>query len=142
MCSVSYSWHRKRILSQEGEVKCYALNMKKFAYYFCPHCSTVLVASGNSCLTCCSETLSRLVPVEAGEKERLSVRKEGDEILVSSSHPMTKDNYIAFVAYERWDGIIFRTFFPEWNLQTSFPYAQKGRLIWYSTTKGAFFQNV
>lgn len=118
----------------------YNLSMKGFSYYFCHECGSVVVASGNSSISCCSHTLSPLVLREA--ESGLSVMREGDEILVSSECPMTKEDFIAFVAFENWSGYTLKLFYPEWELHTSFAYAGKGRLVWYSTEKGAFFQKI
>ena len=65
-----------------------------------------------------------------------------NEIYVSSSHEMTRENYISFAALLRDDTVILRKFYTEWNMETHFPRGMSGILVWYSTRDGLFYQYV
>ena len=115
--------------------------MKGFSYYCCPECGNVIVSASPASISCCGLNLGPLVPVKAEGEDCLEARREGDEFFVKAAHPMTKTDYITFIALESWDGVILRRLFPEWDAEVILPF-RKGRLVWYSAKSGAFFQDV
>ena len=53
--------------------------MKHAVYYVCPRCGNLLFATGAAAVTCCGRSLEPLMPVKAGEQEKLQVEElEGD----------------------------------------------------------------
>ena len=65
-----------------------------------------------------------------------------NDYFISSDHEMSKDHYISFVAFLTGDTVLLRKQYPEWNLQTRLPVFAHGRLLWYCTRHGLFYQNV
>lgn len=63
-----------------------------------------------------------------------------NEWYISSSHPMTKEDYISFIAFATGDKIQIIKQYPEWELQVRIPKKGRGKLIWFSTSKGLFYQ--
>lgn len=115
-------------------------NMKKLEFYVCPCCGNVLTAAAEAAISCCGKKLSALKAVKADDKEKLSVELIENELFVSSEHPMTKDHYISFVAMMTGDTLLLRKQYPEWNLQTRLPNLRHGKLVWYCTQHGLFYQ--
>ncbi|WP_415930955.1 hypothetical protein [Zhenpiania hominis] len=55
---------------------------------------------------------------------------------------MTKEHYITFVALLTGDGMMIRKQYPEWDLQVRIPAFGHGKLLWYCSKHGLFYQNV
>ena len=115
-------------------------NMKKLKFYVCPDCGNIIFSAEEASVSCCGKKLTALEPKKASDDEKLSTEIIENEIYVSSSHEMTRDNYISFAALLRDDTVIVRKFYPEWNMETRFPRGMSGILVWYSTRDGAFYQ--
>ncbi len=80
-------------------------------------------------VTCCGKQLSPLEAVKAPEEDRLSVEIIENDYFISSSHPMTKEHYVSFVALVTGDTLILRRLYPEWDLQTRLPRIGHGSSI-------------
>ena len=93
-------------------------------------------------VSCCGKKLKMLKPEKAEENSRLSVEVIENEYFISSDHEMTREHYISFIAFLTGDTLILRKQYPEWNLQTRLPFFAHGRLIWYCTRHGLFYQNI
>ena len=117
-------------------------NMKKMKFYICPDCGNIIFSSSEATVSCCGKKLSPLEPKKAEESEMLSAEHIDGELYISSDHPMTKDHYISFVAYVGDNTAIVCKQYPEWNLQASFPPYNSGRLVWYCTKCGLFYQDI
>ena len=78
---------------------------------------------------------------EAPSSLSLPVRKDGDEIIVSLTHPMRKDEYVTFIAIESYDALVLKKLYAEWNEDVIFPY-MKGRLVWSTSTGKGYFQKL
>lgn len=113
-------------------------NMKKLNFYVCPDCGNLITAATEVGVSCCGRTLLPLEPQKP--EEPLSVEKIDDSWFVSSSHPMTKDHYVSFVALLTGDTLFLRRLYPEWDLQTRIPAFGHGILLWYCTQHGLFRQ--
>ena len=54
---------------------------------------------------------------------------------------MEKEHYLTFLALLRGDTLLLRRLYPEWELQARLP-AVHGRLLWYCTRHGLFYQDI
>lgn len=115
-------------------------NMKNSKYYVCPTCGNISLCTGNAQVSCCGRVLKKQELKKAKDEEKLSVELIENEWFVSSEHPMTKDNYISFIAFATGDKVQIVKQYPEWNLQVRIPKKGRGMLIWYSTNKGLLYQ--
>ena len=79
---------------------------------------------------------------KAEEHEKLKVELIETEYFISSDHEMTKEHYVSFVAMVTGDTVIMRKQYPEWNLQVRIPAFARGRLVWYCTQHGMFYQDI
>ena len=65
-----------------------------------------------------------------------------NDLFITSGHPMDKDHYITFAALLTGDSLILRRQYPEWGLQVRIPAIGHGRLLWYCSRHGLFYQLV
>lgn len=115
--------------------------MKGFYYYVCPKCGSVSTSSSSVSLSCCGSVLEPVVLKQADGENALPIRRDGDEIIITISHPMRKDDYITFIALESYDGLILRKLYPEWNEDVAIA-MKKGRLVWSSSSGEAYYQKI
>lgn len=102
----------------------------------------IITSISDTGVSCCGKKLKMLNPEKAEENSRLSVEVIENEYFISSDHEMTREHYISFVAFLTGDTLILRKQYPEWNLQTRLPFFAHGRLIWYCTRHGLFYQDI
>lgn len=117
-------------------------NMKKLNFYVCPECGNVITAMTDAGISCCGKKLKALELVKASEEEKLSVEVIENDYYISSNHPMVKEHYISFVALLTGDSLTLKKQYPEWDLQVRIPGRTHGKLIWYCTDHGLFYQLV
>lgn len=115
-------------------------NMKKLNFFVCPTCGSITVTTGNIQSACCGKPLSPLSAQKAAEADKLTVEQVEDEWFITSSHPMTKDCYLSFLAFATGDNVQILKQYPEWELQARLPRRRHGTLYFYSTEKGLFYQ--
>ena len=84
----------------------------------------------------------RYVVLNLSPKGQKRFEKIENDYFVSSSHEMTKEHYISFVAMVTGDAVMMRKQYPEWNLQVRIPAFGRGRLVWYCTQHGLFYQDI
>jgi DNA-binding XRE family transcriptional regulator len=117
-------------------------NMKKSNYFVCPTCSNIVLATGDINISCCGRKLEQLVAKKATDEEKLSISEVDNEWFISCNHPMTKDHYISFIAFATGDQVQVIKQYPEWSLQTRLPKRKHGKLIWFDTQFGLYYQLV
>ncbi len=116
--------------------------MKNCKFYVCPKCNSISMSTGNAQLSCCGRMLNALEVKKADENQRLDVALSDGERFVTSNHPMTKQNYIRFVAFLNGENLSVCKQYPEWNLSARFMGSGVGKLIWYSEKDGLLYQYV
>ena len=116
-------------------------NMKKTKYFVCPVCNNLILATGDAAIYCCSRKLEPCVMQKADDATKLNIENIEDDYYITSGHPMTKENYIAFVALSTGDRLELVRLYPEWDLQARLT-RRHGLLLYYSTSKGLIYQNI
>ena len=116
--------------------------MKKLRFYICPDCGNILTSSAEADVHCCGRRLEALTPEKAEERDMLHMEAADGEWFITAEHPMTKENYIAFVAFLTDSQLLLSRQYPEWSLQVRMPYYARGRLLWYSTDKGLLYRDI
>lgn len=117
-------------------------NMKNLNFYICPNCGNVVTAMAEAAVSCCGKKLPALTPQKTPEGERLQVERIDEDYFISTDHPMEKGHYISFVALLTGDSILLRKQYPEWDLQLRLPAFAHGKLLWYCTQHGLYYQNI
>lgn len=117
-------------------------NMKKLRFYICRKCGNIITSTSEAAVTCCGSRLTAEKPRKADENDALVLEDIGGEWAVSSSHPMTKEHYISFVAYVRDSAAMIYKMYPEWDLQFIMPMYRSGRLLWFCTEHGLLYRDI
>ncbi len=115
-----------------------SFNMAKGKFYVCPVCGNVIIATGETVVSCCGITLP---PLEAEPSdEEHAIRKEiaEDEYFVSVDHPMTKEHYISFLAAVSDFGVQLVKLYPEGSAEARFKIDRVKTLYAYCNRHGLF----
>lgn len=115
-------------------------NMKKSKFYICEKCGNITLCTGDATVSCCGRKLDPIEPKKASDEQKLKVEQIENDWYITSSYPMTKDNFISFVAFLAGDRVQIIKQYPEWDMQVRFQKRYHGKLIWYSTKDGMFYQ--
>jgi len=115
-------------------------NMKKTKYFVCPQCGGIALCTGGAEISCCGRRLEPLEMIKAAPEEKLRVEAVEDEWYITGDHPMEKDNYIAFVAFQTGGKVELIRQYPEWNLDLRIKRRGHGQLVFYSTSLGLKYQ--
>ena len=111
-------------------------NMKKSKFYVCPICGNIITAAENTNVSCCGRKLEELEEKKSVNEEIKIERVDGTELYISSSHHMTKDDYISFLSYVTSDSLLLRKLYPESGVDLRFPWLGHGKIMWYSEKEG------
>lgn len=129
------------ILKGETEQNSFANgNMKNIKYYICPLCNNLTISTASAGIYCCGRKLENIIPQKANDVSKLTVEESDGDWYITSGHPMEKDNYISFVAFVTADSVQIYKQYPQWSMQARIPKRRHGTLLYYSTTKGLFYQ--
>lgn len=115
-------------------------NMKNLKFYFCPKCSNVITSFDDMSVFCCGKKLECKTPIKADDNQKLKVTLCDNEYMIESDCPMTKENYIPFVAYMTVDKLTLVKLYPEWSLSFNIFNYGSGKLIWSDNKGNMFYQ--
>ena len=125
----------------EGELpknKWEAGNVKRTEFYVCKECGNFLTSVGKAEIMCCGRKLLPLFVTEKDEEHNINIEKIEDEYYITFSHPMTKEHYISFFSYVRFDRVLTVKLYPEQNGELRFPQMRGGKLYYCCNTHGLF----
>lgn len=109
----------------------------KIQFYVCPACTNILTSTGSASISCCGRKLRPLKPIPYSPAHEITVQKMDIDYYVSIPHDMTKDHYIAFVAYVLYDRVLLVRLYPEQNAEFRIPMINRnGDLYLYCTKHG------
>lgn len=117
-------------------------NMNKTRFFVCPVCGSLSFCTGPSSVSCCGRPLEALEPQKAAPEQALRVTDSDGDWYVESDHPARKDDYISFLALVTGEKLLVLRQYPEWEIHARLPGRPHGKLVWYSTTRGLFYQLV
>ncbi len=117
-------------------------NMKKMQFYVCRECGNIIAAASGADVTCCGSRLTAAEPKKAAPEEQLQIEDIGGEWYITADHPMTKSHYISFAAFITDSTVMLFRQYPEWDFQVTLPVIRAGRLVWYCTECGFFYQDI
>ena len=113
-------------------------NMKRTKFYVCPHCSSFMQGTGSSQMMCCGKRIEPLKAVSADNEHRVKVSEIEDDYYIEFNHEMTKEHYISFVSYVRFDRVLTVKLYPEQNAEVRFPKMYGGNIYFYCNVHGLF----
>lgn len=111
-------------------------NMKRTKFYVCPTCGSFLTGTANSQIVCCGKLLDALVPKKADSDHEICITQPDDEFYLEFHHSMTKEHYISFVSYVRFDRVLTVRLYPEQDGAVRIPKMYGGKLYFYCNRHG------
>lgn len=115
-------------------------SMRKASYYICPVCGNLNICTGPAQISCCGSKLEACTAQKASPQQKLCVEEIDGEWYVTSTHPMSKEDYISFVIFVSGANLQVFEQYPEWPLQARIPKRGHGTLLWYSKKEGLYYQ--
>ena len=115
-----------------------ACNMKKTKFYVCEKCGNILTSVGDADLLCCGRKISPALAKMPDDAHKLNIEKIEDDYYITFPHPMTKEHYISFVSYVRFDRVLTVKLYPEQGGELRFPQMRGGKMYYYCNNHGLF----
>lgn len=115
-----------------------AINMKRTKFYVCPDCGSLMQRTGNSQVVCCGKTLESLKSSVTDDEHKINISEIEDDYYIEFDHKMTKEHYISFVSYVRFDRVLTLKLYPEQDCAVRFPKMRGGQLYYYCNKHGLF----
>ena len=115
-------------------------NLLRSRFYVCPLCGNVIHATGEASLSCCGIALPAQEAEEPDDAHMIAAEVADGEVYLTTSHPMTKDHFVSFLAYVTTDQVFFRKLYPEQTADARFPYRGPGVLYAYCNRHGLISQ--
>jgi len=112
--------------------------VKRTKIYVCEKCGNLLTSAGSAEIICCGRKLSPLAAKQPDESHCLNVEKIEDDYYIAFSHPMTKEHYISFFSYVRFDRMLTIRLYPEQEGEVRFPQMRGGKMYYYCNNHGLF----
>ena len=113
-------------------------NVLKTRFYVCKECGNLLTSMGDADILCCGRKLSKLNANAPDEAHKLNLQKVEDEYYITFSHPMTKEHFISFVSYVRFDRVLTVKLYPEQEGELRFHRMRGGKMYYYCNNHGLF----
>lgn len=113
-------------------------NMKRTKFYVCPCCGSIMQGTGNSQVVCCGKQIEDLKAISADDEHTISISGIEDDYYIEFNHEMTKEHYISFVSYVRFDRALTVKLYPEQDCAVRFPKMYGGKFYFYCNKHGLF----
>lgn len=113
-------------------------NVKKTRFFVCEKCGNVLTSIQDAKISCCARFLAPLVPKPPDDDHKINIEKIEDDFYITFSHPMTKEHYISFFSYVRFDRTLMIKLYPEQGAEVRFPQMRGGKMYYYCNRDGLF----
>lgn len=117
-------------------------NMKRVKFYVCPQCHNFITATGETSVSCCGRNLEALVPKKASGAHSLKLEEVEEEWYITSEHEMMKSHYISFIAFTTDSTLSILKQYPEWAISFRYEKLRHGKIYFYCTGHGLFYQNI
>lgn len=104
--------------------------------FYCAGCDGIYY-SNKSNLYCDGIEIKPLIPIE-NNNFKYDISIDSNEIYISIEHPMTKDNYISFIAYHTDFGYEVKELYPEGNAEARLHFTKKGRIQFFIKNEGLY----
>ena len=117
-------------------------NMNKIKFYVCKNCNNLITSIQEATISCCGNIIEHLEAKTCDDEHNLIIENIEDELFITSKHDMKKEHNISFVAYVKGERAIIVKQYPEWNMEFRLSKQGRGRLYFYCTNDGLFYQNI
>ncbi len=115
-----------------------ANNMKRTKFYVCPDCGSFMQGTGNGQVVCCGKQLEALTVVSSDDEHAINISEIEDDYYIEFNHEMTKEHYISFASYVRFDRVLTVKLYPEQDSAVRFPKMYGGKIYFYCSKHGLF----
>ena len=117
-------------------------NMKKTKFYVCSQCGSIMQGVGECQVLCCGKILEPCIAQKPNDNHLISITDDCDEFYIEINHSMTKEHYIMFVAYVRFDKVFTVRLYPEQDCAIRIPKIYGGKFVYYCNEHGLFENNL
>lgn len=117
-------------------------NILRSSIYVCPICGNILHTAGNTMVSCCGITLPSLEAEEPDDAHEIQCETIEHELYITSTHEMTKQHHLSFLAYATANRFELVKLYPEGNAEARFFSRGRGMLYWYCNHHGLFRRRV
>jgi len=111
-------------------------NMKNINFYVCQSCSNVITSTGSTSISCCGRIVEPMLANMENDEHQITVDEIEDDYFIKIEHEMSRDHYIAFIAYISYDRVLFVKLYPEQAAEVRFPIMYGGTLYTYCNQHG------
>ncbi len=119
----------ERIISGKlDENKYNGANINRLEFLYCSRCGNVMTTTAKTEVSCCGRKPQTLVKKKSEEIVK-SVEIVEDEYFVTLDSPMSKNDFVTFVAVRSFDKFLMFRLYPEQNPQMRVPIAIRGEFI-------------
>ena len=125
-----------------GKGKYKTANIKRIKFYVCPYCGNLVTSFNEISPVCCGRVMSEAKPQKANDEEKLKVEIIETDYFLTTDHEMKREHFISFICFVNFETLIVKKIYPEWNLDTRIPRISKGRLYFYCSVHGLFYQDI
>lgn len=103
-------------------------NLNRLHFLWCERCGNVITSTAESEISCCGRKLS---PLKAEKNDSIIKNAEivEDEYFITFDSPMTKSDFVTFVAVSSFDKFLFFRLYPEQNSEVRVPVAVRGKIF-------------
>ena len=115
-----------------------ATNMKRTKFYVCPHCGSFMQGPGNSQILCCGKQIEPLKANVYDNEHSVKLSEIEDDFYIEFNHEMTKEHYISFVSYVKFDRVLTIKLYPEQDCAVRFPKMYGGKIYFYCNKHSLF----
>lgn len=113
-------------------------NMRKSVFYVCPLCGNIIVAAGQGSFSCCGISLPVLEAESYDDDHIINIEVIDDEYYISSTHSMTKEHYISFIAFAAGDRVDIVKLYPQQDVSARFRKSGHGIFYMYCNRHGLY----
>ena len=119
-----------------------ASNIEKSKLYVCPICGNIIHSMGKTVITCCGIVLPELEAEEVNDTHKINIKNIEDELLIRINHEMTKEHYISFIAYSRYNKFEIIKLYAEGENEVRIPDLNNITLYIYCNKHGLMKQKI
>ena len=120
------------------KIKPEAGNVKRTKFYVCKSCGNLLTSVGDAEIVCCGRKLLPLTAQASDDEHIIKISEIEDDYYIEFNHEMTKEHYISFVSYVRFDRVLTVKMYPEQDSAVRFPKMYGGKIYFYCSKHGLF----
>ena len=97
-----------------------------------------MLGTGNASVVCCGKPILAQKAKPADTDHAIKITEIEDEFYVELNHEMTKEHFINFISYVRYDRVLTVRLYPEQDCAVRIPKTYGGKFVYYCNKHGLF----